>query len=97
MTLIVMNVMPESEIQANFFADPGEKRGEILAKYFTDFRPGHFQEKWPQEFSTKNPPQFSKREEKKSFFHRKLLGVGRPKSLLWWPFSNNVPRSAQLL
>ena len=34
-----MKEIPESEIQAKFFADTGEKRSEILAKKFADFRP----------------------------------------------------------
>ena len=33
-----MKEIPESEIQAKFFADTGENRGEILAKNFADFR-----------------------------------------------------------
>ena len=34
-----MTRIAESEIQAKHFADTGEKRGEILAKTFADFRP----------------------------------------------------------
>ena len=50
-----MKEYPESEIQAKFFADAGEKRSEILAKNFADFYPlpFNFQEKWPQEISQK--------------------------------------------
>ena len=36
---ILMKEFPESEIQAKFFADAGEKSSEDLAKKFPDFRP----------------------------------------------------------
>ena len=34
-----MTMTPESEIQAKFVTDTGEKRSEILANNFADFRP----------------------------------------------------------
>ena len=34
-----MKEIPESEIQANFFAVTSEQLSEILAKHFADFRP----------------------------------------------------------
>ena len=34
-----MTMIPESEVRAKFLTDTGEKRGEILAKDFADFRP----------------------------------------------------------
>ena len=48
-----MKEIPESEVQAKFFADTGEKRSEVLGKIFADFRPLISKEKWPQEISRK--------------------------------------------
>ena len=52
-TQFVMKEIPWSELQAKFFADTGEKRSEILAKNFADFRPFNFQDQWPQGISRK--------------------------------------------
>ena len=48
-----MKEFPESEIQAKFFADAGEKGSENLANTFCRFSPFSFQEKWLQEISRK--------------------------------------------
>ena len=72
-----MKEIPESEIQAKFFADTGEKRTEILAKNFADFRPFIFRKSGRKKFHRKSST-FSTRAETK-FFHGEILGVGGPK------------------
>ena len=72
-----MKETPKSEIQAKFFADTGEKRSEILAKNFADFRPLISRKSGRKKFHEKSPT-FSTRDETK-FFHREILGVGGPK------------------
>ena len=72
-----MKEIPESEIQAKFFADTGEKCGEILAKIFADFRPLISRKRGRKKFHEKSST-FSTRDETK-FFHREILGVGGPK------------------
>ena len=69
--------IPESEIQAKFFADTGEKRSEILAKHFADSRPLISRKSGRKKLHEK-PSTFSTREETK-FFHSEILGVGGPK------------------
>ena len=71
-----MKEIPESEIQAKFFADTGGKRGEILAKKFEDFRPLISRKSGRKKFHKKSST-FSMRDETK-FFHREILGVGGP-------------------
>ena len=72
-----MKEFPESEIQANFFTDAGEKRRENLAKNFANFRPLIFRKSGRKKFHEKSST-FSTRDETK-FFHRKILGGGCPK------------------
>ena len=69
-----MKEIPESEIQGKFFADAGEKRGEILAKLFADFRPLISKKSGRKKFHGKSST-FSTRDETK-FFHHEILGVG---------------------
>ena len=69
-----MKEIPESEIQAKFFADTGENRGEILAKHFADFRRLISRKSGRKKFHEKSCT-FSTRDETK-FFHREILGVG---------------------
>ena len=72
-----MKAFPESEIQAKFFADAGEKRSENLAKNFADFRPLISRKSGCKKFHEKSST-FSTRDETK-FFHREILGGGCPK------------------
>ena len=74
--IIVMKEFPESEIQAKFFADVGEKRSENLAKNFADFRPLISRKSGYKKFHEKSST-FSTRDETK-FFHREILGGGCP-------------------
>ena len=67
-----MKETPESEIQTKFFADTGEKRSELLARNFADFRPLISRKSGRKKFHEK-----SMRDETK-FFHREILGVGGP-------------------
>ena len=71
-----MKGIPESEIQVKFSADAGEKRGEILAKKFADFRPLISRKSGRRKFHEKSST-FSTRDETK-FFHSEILGVGGP-------------------
>ena len=64
-----MKEIPESETQVKFFADTCEKRSEILAKHFADFRRKSGRKKFDEKSST-----FSTRDEAK-FFHSEILGV----------------------
>ena len=75
----LMKELPKSELQANFFADTGEKRSEILAKIFADFRPSISRESGRKKFHEISSS-FSTRDETK-IFHREILGVGGPKVL----------------
>ena len=72
-----MKEYPESEIQAKFFADAGEKRSENLAKNFADFCPSISRKSDRKNFHKKTST-FSTRDETK-FFHREILGGGCPK------------------
>ena len=69
-----MKEFPESEIQAKFFADAGEKRSENLAKHFADFRPLICRKSGRKKFHEKSST-FSTKDETK-FFHREILGGG---------------------
>ena len=71
-----MKEIPESEIQAKFFADAGEKRSENLAKHFADFRPLISRKSGCKKFHQKSST-FSTRDKTK-FFHREILGGGVP-------------------
>ena len=59
----------ESRIQANVFADSGEKRGEIFGEKNRRFSPSNFQAKWPQK-KPKNPPHFPRGTKQNSFTPR---------------------------
>ena len=86
-----MKEIPESEIQAKFFADTGEKRGEILAKTFAAFGPLISSQSGRKKIHEKSST-FSTRDKTK-FFHREILGVGGPKelcSLLWFVQAYNT-------
>ena len=72
-----MKEFPESEIQAKFFADADEKRGENLAKNFADFRLLISRKSGCKKFHEKSST-FSTRDETK-FFHCEILGGGCPK------------------
>ena len=73
-----MKEIPESEIQARFFADTGEKRSEILAKNVADFRPLTSRKSGRKKFHEKSSTFSTK--DKTKFFHREILGVGGPKT-----------------
>ena len=60
----VMKEYPESEIQAKFFADAGEKRSEHLAKNFADFCPLISRKSGGKKFHKKSST-FSTRDETK--------------------------------
>ena len=64
---------PESEIQAKFFADMGEKCGEKMANFFADFRPSISKKSGRKKFHEKLATNSAGREIK--FFHRETLGV----------------------
>ena len=49
--------IPQSEVLAKFFEEIGEKCGEILAKFFVDFRPS-IPGKMAAKNFTKNPQRF---------------------------------------
>ena len=49
-----MPAIPQSEVLANIFEEIGEKCGEILAKFFADFRPSISRGKCPQKFHGKS-------------------------------------------
>ena len=72
----LMMEFPESETQAKFFADTGEKRSEHLAKHFADFRP-LISRKSGCKKSHEKSSTFSTRDETK-FFHREILEGGVP-------------------
>ena len=69
-----MKEIPESEIQAKFFADTGEKCSENLAKNFADFRPLISRKSGRKKFHEKSSTYSTKDETK--FFHREILGSG---------------------
>ena len=62
-----MPATPQSKVLAKFFEEIGEKCGEILAKFFADFRPSISREMAAKNF-TKNPRHFPQCT-KLSFFH----------------------------
>ena len=68
-----MPAIPQSEVLAKFFEEIGEKCGEILAKFFADFRPSISRENGRKKF-TKNPRHFP-RCTKLSFFTAATLGA----------------------
>ena len=49
-----MTMIPESAIQAKFYADKGKKRGEILANIFADFYPSISRKSGRKKFHKKN-------------------------------------------
>ena len=51
---IVVPAIPQSEVLAKFFEEIGEKCGEILAKFFADFRPSISRENGRKKFHEKS-------------------------------------------
>ena len=75
-----MPAIPQSEVLAKFFEELGEKCGEILAKFFADFRPSISRENGRKKFHSQIPRHFP-RCNKLSFFTAATLGASGPKSL----------------
>ena len=72
---------PQSEVLAKFFEEIGEKCGEILAKFFADFRPSISREMAAKNF-TKNPRHFPTVYQIKFFSLLQLWGPQGPISYL---------------
>ena len=54
---LIVPAIPQSEVLAKFFEEIGEKRGEILAKFFANFRPSISRENGLKKFH-ENPRHF---------------------------------------
>ena len=50
----IVPAIPQSEVLAKLFKEIGEKRGEILAKFFADFRPSISRENGCEKFHEKS-------------------------------------------
>ena len=59
--ILLLRIIPESEVQAEFFADTGQKRGEILAKFLA-FLLLNIQRNCPREIHEKSSPHYSTRD-----------------------------------
>ena len=72
--------IPQSEVLAKFFEEIGEKCGEILAKFFADFRPSISRENSRKKFHEKSST-FSTVHQIK-FFHCCNSGASGPKNVI---------------
>ena len=79
----LMKEIPESEIQAKFFADTGEKRSEILAKHFADSRPLISRKSGRMKFH-KKPSTFSTRGRNRILSQRDSGSGGSPRTPPVW-------------
>ena len=76
----IMSMIPESEIQAKFFADTSEKRSENVANIFADFRPSIARKSGRKKFHEKSSTSSTRGRNK--ILSRRYSGSGRGQPVL---------------
>ena len=78
----IVPAIPQSEVLAKFFEEIGEKFGEILAKFFADFRPSISRENGRKKFHEKSST-FSTVHQIKFFHCCNSGGLGAQETIIW--------------